>query len=274
MAFLGKNLTSLQMYMKAFGFFKGLQVYYQFKYGKKGSIRIPGIKHPLFFRPKSADRSSMWEIFIQRDYDIAYPKFWESPKVIIDAGANIGFTSVFFANQYPEAKIYAIEPESANFELLKKNLAPYAPHTLALQNAIWTEKAYVKVVDKGFGARGFMIEETNEQDEEALLALSLNSLVQEYQLEQIDILKMDIEGTEKFLFEGDVEAWLPKVKCLVVEFHDFRLPGCSKSIFKTLSKYNFACKLKGDNLLFFNEDYIPQNEANIQEIQRVLHPAT
>ena len=59
---------------------------------------------------------------IRREYDCS---FAADPKVIIDGGANIGTASIFNANRYPGARIYAIEPDPSNFDMLQKNTRNY-----------------------------------------------------------------------------------------------------------------------------------------------------
>ena len=80
-------------------------------------VSVPGIKHPLFLRLKTSDIEVYGKIFAGQEYRFEALK---QPKVIVDAGANIGLASVFFANAFPEATIIAIEPEETNFTLLKK----------------------------------------------------------------------------------------------------------------------------------------------------------
>ena len=45
----------------------------------------------------------------------------QSPNTIIDLGVHIGFTSIFYALEYENAKIYSVEASKENFRLLKKN---------------------------------------------------------------------------------------------------------------------------------------------------------
>ena len=54
-----------------------------------------------------------------------YPNFDKNEIVIIDAGANIGFASVFYKNKFPNSRIVALEPEKENFNWLKKNTLKY-----------------------------------------------------------------------------------------------------------------------------------------------------
>ena len=73
-------------------------------------------EYPLYIRNKTSDVEIYREILDRHVYDFSVK---DEPKYIIDAGANIGMASIFFAKKYRNAKIIAIEPEVENFKLYK-----------------------------------------------------------------------------------------------------------------------------------------------------------
>ena len=73
-------------------------------------VRIPGYDFPVLVRPCTADVSTFKKIFVWRGYDLHYPF---QPRVILDAGANIGLSSIWFARRFPDARVIAVEPETA-----------------------------------------------------------------------------------------------------------------------------------------------------------------
>jgi len=229
---------------------RGILIYVQLKLGLTNSIRIPGIQYPVSLRPQQADKISFKEIFMKREYDVTLPATL-IPTVIVDGGANVGFTSVFFANKYPSAKIFSIEPDAANFTCLVNNTRNYATIT-PIKGALWYKAELLNVVDKGYGDRGFVIEKNDEAN--TLQATSLADLMQHYQLTHLDILKLDIEGSEKEVFSENYQRWLPRTKCLIIELHDRMKPGCSQAVFSALTQYNFSFSIKGENLVFTNND--------------------
>jgi FkbM family methyltransferase len=231
---------------------QGILVYLKIKLNRTSGIAIPGIRFPLTMRPGPMDRTTFREIFIRREYDIDLPSAIK-PTVIIDAGANIGFTSVFLANRYAGARIFSIEPDEANFNYLVKNVKHY-PSVTPIQSALWSKKEMIQVVDRGYGDRGFMIEKNEENN--SLLAISLDDLLDQFQLKHIDILKMDIEGSEKEVFGAHYDRWLPVTKCLIIELHDRMKPGCSKAVFNAMARYDFSLSIKGENLVFVNNQYL------------------
>lgn len=234
--------------LTAFGW-RGLIIYFKVRTGTTRSVSLPGIKHPFRLRAQRADGISFREIFLRRLYDLSLPQTIQ-PNVIIDGGANIGLTSLFFANRYPNARIISVEPDENNFAVLSDNVRPYSRIT-PVKSAIWNKKEQIHVVDKGYGDRGFMIEKNATGT--VLEAMSLPDLLQAHGITQIDILKLDIEGSEKEVFSENYDSWLPHTRCLIIELHDRMKPGCSHAVFKALLNYDFSLSIHGDNLLFINQ---------------------
>jgi hypothetical protein len=82
----------------------------------------------------------------------------------------------------------------------------------------------------------------------------MDDLVNMYNLETIDILKIDIEGAEKELFTYNYENWLQKVRCIVIELHDLYRPGCATAFFKAISSREFSIFCKGEDIVItFND---------------------
>lgn len=241
-------LKNLSILTKSYGVPRGFFIYCNLKFNSSGTLKLPKLLQPIYFRPKTIDEFTIIEIFGLNCYDIELPF---EPKLIIDAGANIGYASIYLAQRHRNAKIIAIEPESENFNLLLSNIVAYK-NIEAINNALWQTSSYVSIKDKGFGTRGFVVEESTKEIEGSFKAISINDLIKESDL--IDILKIDIEGSEKYLFEKNYENWLPRVKCLIIELHDFMNEGCSDAVYSAMNKYNFSSYKKGENIIFFNKD--------------------
>ena len=96
--------------------------------------------------------------------------------------------------------------------------------------------------------------ETIEKNKGDIEAITFTDLVKDFNLSTIDILKIDIEGSEKEVFSEGYEPWLKKTKCLIIEVHDGLKKGCSKSVFKATTYFNFSFKRSGENLVFVNDD--------------------
>lgn len=193
----------------------------------------------------------MGSIFGFQEYALPIRDF--QPKLILDCGANIGCSAVYFANVYPTAQIYSVEPESNHIKLLKFNTSLYE-NCHVMQAALWNKETYIKVEDRGFGDCGFMTFETTADDPNAIKTVTVSKLLKESGFDEIDLLKVDIEGAEKEVFSADdVHEWLSKTKVVVIELHDRMKRGCSYEFFKAISKYNWHFEFRGENLIFMKE---------------------
>jgi FkbM family methyltransferase len=232
------------------GWEDAFSAYNSIRVNKTGKISLSFLKHPFRIRVNNvADSATFNEVILRKEYLI--PISFQ-PKRIIDGGANIGLTSIFFANQYPEAEIISFEPEAGNYALLQENTAPYT-QIAPMLSAIWSHKVQLRLVDPGRGENSYRVEEANDGGN-SFAAVGIIDIMRQQNWDTIDILKLDVEGSEKTLFTTGYEDWLPKVRVLIVETHDRYIQGTSKAVFTALSKYNFSCRLQGYNLVLYNED--------------------
>lgn len=211
------------------------------------AVRPPGVRYPVHIRLDTTDGSAYSEILRRGLYDFSLPF---SPSVIVDAGANVGMASIYFANKYPGARIIAIEAEAANFSVLARNVRPY-PQIMPMHAALWNRDGEIAVSRPdgktgAFGEWGFI---TREGPGSMVRAITMRTLMQEAQISSIDLLKMDIEGAEKEVFEnGD---WVDNIRCLVIELHDRHKPGCSAAVNSVCS--GFAVSRQGDTTMYLRE---------------------
>lgn len=196
-------------------------------------IEQDGIKNPFYLRLGTTDVLTFDQIFIEREYDFETSS---PPQVIVDAGANIGLASIYFANRFVEAKIIAIEPEGSNFKALQRNVAPY-PNIVPLQAALWGKNEEIDLVDPGLGEWGFMAEEGRKDGDarrgklrSQVQGKTVDRIMQEHDLPKIDILKIDIEGAEREVF-SNTSSWIGKVDAIIIELHERMKPGCHRSFY-------------------------------------------
>ena len=204
---------------------------------KEINVSPSGVKLPITLRLNTSDIPTYKQVFLDEEYKFK-PSY--APSMIIDAGANIGLSSIYFSNIYPHAKIIAMEPENSNFALLEKNIKGY-PNIIPVRAALWGENSTVEVVDPGLGKYGFQTKECNEIKSDLVLnkiqGITVSMLLKEYEVEKIDILKIDIEGAEKEVFENS-EEWIDKIEVLIVELHDHLKAGCSRSFYNATNNYS------------------------------------
>ncbi len=214
-------------------------------------FQLADVPHKIYARMDTSDPYVLNDIFQRREYQL--PELSFAPRFIIDCGANSGYASIWFANVYPRARIIAIEPEKSNFEILEYNIRSY-PQIQSIQSGIWNKNTNLEIRDVGRGKWGMMVTELDEPTATSFKAVTIQSILEQSGFDEIDILKIDIEGAEKEVFASGYENWLGKVKVLIIELHDRMKRGSSKSFFKAISLYDFAFSMQGENLIFIRED--------------------
>lgn len=159
------------------------------------------------------------EIFAQHTY---YFETINPHPFIIDAGAHIGLSTLYFKKQYPGAEVMAIEPNAINFKLLEENiwenqldnvttiraaLTSYGNEAqfYADQKQVWLSTASLH--------EGAWNGDQNTKPQ-VVPAIQLSSLITRH----VDLLKLDIEGAEQEVLIEAREK-LPLVKKILLEFH-------------------------------------------------------
>ena len=207
----------------------------------------------LSMRIDDSDIRVFKQIFVDNEYDsLNLP---ETANTIVDLGANIGLSALFFLKKYPNAHIIAVEPDTVNFEFMKRNLEDYSNHVALLQAAIWPSDGEVSLVEhdesnEGLGAWGYRTETLTEGAEASVSAISIPTLMNQFSMDFIDILKVDIEGAEYELFEKDYESWLDKVGLIIIETHDRFKPNSEAMVRNALNGRFTELPQKGENLFF------------------------
>jgi FkbM family methyltransferase len=205
--------------------------------GEKFSLWAKDIKYPVYCRYGTSDSFVFDQIFINEEYS-GLGKI-ENVNWIIDCGANVGYSAVYLLNKYPQAKIIAIEPDPENFELCSMNLAPYGDRVHLINSAIWSSTVDL-VIDKPLENNGewaIQVRPCEAGETPALNAISIKSLFDDFNLDKVDILKVDIETAELEVFAHNYQQWLSKVKNIAIELHG---KECEEVFFRAISylKYN------------------------------------
>lgn len=197
------------------------------------TVRRPFPPHALSLRIPSTDVLLYRQIFERDEYAVPVSR---PPRVIVDAGANVGLSAVYFAHRFPEARIIAIEPEAHNFALLATNVADY-PNVVPVKAALWHSNTVVDLFDPGLGPWGYTVGRLDESPgtwRQCTDAVTLDKVMDVHGLRRIDLLKMDIEGSEREVL-ADAVAWIDRVDALIVELHDRKKPGCG-AVFESVAR--------------------------------------
>ena len=230
---------------------------------ERGQDAIECCNLDLHIRPAATDGIVMLQILYDLEFKFLLPdrlQFWmpakcmhdvvspENIKFILDAGGNCGMSAVHFASLYPDATIVTVEADLTNFGILLKNVAAF-PNIHAVNKGMWNKDVKLKVVEgnRGIGEFGFQVFETNADDMEAIQGTSVDALLRQFNLPRFDMIKMDIEGSEKEVFEGDtVQDWLPEVSIFFAELHPDMRPGCDDAVRALLRNERYYEVLQGE----------------------------
>ncbi len=201
-------------------------------------------------RLQDSDVRVFREILVHEEYQAAFacldggrPDPW-----IIDAGANIGLVTLYFTGRYPAARVVALEPDPANAEQFRWHVAHNPPSRVHLvEAALWPAKTRLRFVrsqsdDQSWGIR------VEASEDGPLPAVSPMDLIRDHGIDQIDLLKLDVEGSE-FPLMNDPEAhqWLSRVHAIVAELHPDL--GDPKRLIEQLKHAGFTVRELSTNII-------------------------
>ncbi|MCA9369028.1 MAG: FkbM family methyltransferase [Pseudomonadales bacterium] len=146
--------------------------------------------------------------------------------VIIDAGAHIGLTTLYFKSLYPHATIIALEPNPDLFKLLEKNIWENQLENVttiqgALSDTRSTTEFFVDSTKNQWWSTGSFIKGawTKQQESQAIQVDTWP--LSEFVTQPIDVLKLDIEGAEQAVLEASQDA-LPLIDQILMEYHSVK----------------------------------------------------
>lgn len=202
----------------------------------------------LLFRSGTTDLNVIINALYRKEYQNI---ICNDPKFIIDAGAHIGTASIYFAEKYKNAKIFALEPEKNNYELLVKNTTNYK-NIIPLNIALWSKKEVKSLNDRFTGAWGYSLISDDENEIQKIQCLSISDLMHEYKIDNIDILKLDIEGSEKEILENS-SNWINNVNIITIELHDRIIMGCTRAFYLATKDFQHFQK-KGEKITAYRNN--------------------
>jgi FkbM family methyltransferase len=151
------------------------------------------------------------DIFVNKLY--AFPFVSSSPK-ILDLGANIGVSVLFFKLRYPDAEITAVESDPEVFKYLEKNiLENNLRDTYLINKAVWNESTILDFYTEGADAGSLISGENRKKI--SVQSIDIRELLRD---KQYDFVKMDIEGAERIVIPASRE-YLSTVRYIAVEYH-------------------------------------------------------
>jgi FkbM family methyltransferase len=193
---------------------------------------------------RSSDLNVFSQIFIEQEY---LPlRNLKDVSLVLDLGANVGYSSAYFLSCFPNSRVVAVEPDERNVEICKANLKPYGDRVLLLHGAVWSECTDLCLSKGIFGdGREWATQVVLPCDVSAgnVKAWDVGSLIEKAGGAVVDLLKVDIEQAELVVFGESAKAWLPRVRNICIELHG---PDCQQTFFNALADFNFELEHSGE----------------------------
>ncbi|MDG5765865.1 FkbM family methyltransferase [Balneolales bacterium ANBcel1] len=176
------------------------------------------------------DASVIIDVFYKRVYHNLFPFYADS--VIVDIGAHRGYFSIF-CDSYSgkNSTIHALEPEPSNFSRLRDNIkanqcSKVQPHNMAVSGETGTRELYVsKSVNHTLVKTKGRHPKDSQEKSVSVNAVTLADFFQNNQIERVDFLKLDCEGSEYEILLQCPKSVLDRIRVIALEFHDTGLPG-------------------------------------------------
>jgi len=231
--------------------------YYYHLIMNKGILKVEEANAFISFYPKynatiktrkrpSSDLDVFSQVFKDLEYQpvvATFKKYFQNHKEIniIDAGSNIGLTSLYFSRFFDNANYICIEPDDSNFESMRYNLEKNkVQNVIKVKGGLWSKNTFLNIVRDFRDKNDWAIRVEETSDTTNLEAFSIDYLIKKHHFEVIDILKIDIEGSEKEVITGNFAnlSYLSITKCVAIEIHDEF--NCRQAIYKILEDHNFT----------------------------------
>ena len=181
-------------------------------------LNLLGRSYPMQLRPYNGD----WFIFLNTVFGRRYAcvaELVDPIRTVVDLGSHVGSSTLSIALLAPQAQFFCLEASPDNVALLTHNLAGLGSRARILSGALSEHSGTVTFTDDGFswsgnvGARGSHTCEVP--------AFTFSEVIEKAGFPVVDVLKVHVEGAERYIFQEANRAALTGVRLAVfAEFHD------------------------------------------------------
>lgn len=230
-----------------------------------GTVRL-SVPHigDVSLRRGDSDYDNLRQIFVSEEYSVwgevqasissRYEDILQAGALplIVDAGANVGFATLWFAKLYPQAMIVCVEPDAENFRALQANIAGFR-NASARNAAIGARPGFVALNKPGLSWAC----ETTRSKAGTVPILTIDDIVASMPKATLFIVKVDIEGFEEDLFSENL-SWLDETCAVFIEPHDWMKPDgrSSRSFQQAFGQRSFGIFIRGENIIYVNDRYL------------------
>lgn len=179
------------------------------------SVKLGSQVADLSLRRRSGDFFVLHETFTSAAYTIP-AKWLGRVATVVDLGANVGLTTLFFAQSFPDATYVCVEPSPANAAVLRRNVAWLGARAEVIEAAVSGHSGQVAFDDNRPSYDGHIA--SPGQTGRMVRCCTLDEIVASCGLDRIDLLKIDIEGAEREVLRRN-PACLSNVGIIIIELH-------------------------------------------------------
>lgn len=228
-------------------------------FGMTQAVTVSCGPYRLDVRPADSDPYVLTQIFTAREY-AAHP-FWGARlnaiaaalrragrvPVIIDAGANVGYSALFLADQFPDAVVLAVEPDEDCVALIERNCGDH-PRIAVVRAALWSHRNGVEVNHPMGESWANRVSDTGTTP-----SVTLEQLLEQVAGAAPLVLKLDIEGAEAEVCAASAAA-VAAFPCIMIEPHDWMLPGSGvlSPLYSAIAGKQMDTVIRGEVLMLFD----------------------
>ncbi|UXA20226.1 FkbM family methyltransferase [Mycobacterium sp. SMC-4] len=228
--------------------------------GRARPVAVPCGPHRLWVRPTDSDPYVLAQIFTAGEYDA--PPYWMTRlqahaaelraaggvPLIIDAGANVGYSALYLADRFPDAIVIAVEPDAGCVEILRRNCAVNS-RIHPVRAALWSHDRGVDLVNRDHGSWANRVADGGSTTP----SVTLDQLIAQVAEAAPLIVKLDIEGAETEVCAASPQA-IASFACIMIEPHDWMLPGSGglSPLYAAMAGKKVDTVIRDETMMFFD----------------------
>jgi FkbM family methyltransferase len=191
-----------------------------------------------------------YEIFVNEAYRFPRPSDCAAIKTIVDVGANVGYSIIYWASHFPEARIEAFEPHPAHLDRLRRSVALNCldDRVTIYAQAVGTASGMAQLADAGVASAVVAEGRTSAATGNRAVPIEVVDFFEVLGSTRIDLLKLDCEGAEFDLLMDPRFARLD-VRNLVMEWHETPAhPMAELELSERLRKLGWKLELRPESV--------------------------
>ncbi|MFJ8143348.1 FkbM family methyltransferase [Streptomyces sp. NPDC096013] len=206
------------------------------------TFATPGGPARVFIRRNQSDLLILWQIFLRRFYELDHHYALDRPvdrlETIVDLGGNTGLAAAYLTARYRPGRLLSVEPMAESRAVLHRNAALSEADWIVEPCAVdgserelefavsgfWDTCTAVPAVHELRRTRPYRLENVLTRPPRTVPATTLDRLLDRHGFDHVDLLKVDVEGSEAEIFAVP-RPWMERVERIVLEVHDKYIDG-------------------------------------------------